>query len=298
MKRLAALAALILVGAASPERLLLREQSWTAPTEGRDLAYAMTHAPQECLAVRDSADVDAGRALFRSPTLLGGPAARAGLSCNACHANGRVNTHFLLPELTDRAGAADVTSEWSSRVRGDATLNPVAIPDLVGVTRRAAFGQMREPSLRRFVHSVMVEEFQGAEPSDSAMMVMMTYLAALNAKACVAGDETVTLRAAADDVRRALAGTLAVRDRATRSLLLAAGQDAVGRIVERLPADTFADDRRRFEALARELGAMRTEQLITIEGWQPRFDAALARVALREDETYFNEATLRAALAH
>lgn len=299
--RLAALAALALAGAAAPASILLREQAWT---EARgDQAYALTHAPAECLsaALAASPEVRRGRALFRSPALLGGPAARAGLSCNACHANGRANARFMLPELTDRAGAADVTSEWASRVRGDGVANPIDIPDLAGVSERAAFGQGRDPSLEHFVRGVIVEEFQGAPPPDQAFASVIAYLRALETDACGGGDAPITLASAADDVRHAVRAAEGA-DAATARLVLLAAQDGVGRIVERLPARRFASDRRRFETLAREIGAVRTANDVhaalaaAAPGWRARFDAAVARVARRERQTYFHEATLRRAL--
>jgi hypothetical protein len=82
-----------------------------------------------------------------------------------------------------------------------------------------------------------------------------------------------------------------------------AAQDAMGRIVERLPARRFARDRRRLEALARELGALRDAADVVAAldaaapGWRARFDAAIARLERKQPRTYFDEATLRAALA-
>src|SRR6185312_9581489 len=170
----AAFAALILAasaGSAAPH--LLRAQGWT--DSGASLAHDLTHAPRECASALGP-QTEAGRALFRSPGLLGGPAARVGLSCNACHSNGRVNATFLLPELTNRAGAADVTSEWASKVRGDGVMNPRAIPDLAGVGTRATHGQHADPSLEHFVHSVIEEEFQGAPPPAQAFDDLIAYL--------------------------------------------------------------------------------------------------------------------------
>lgn len=297
MRRALAIAALVLLGAAGPSTpaQLLREQVWTAP--GPELARVLTRAPGECL-VQTSASIEAGRALFRSPALLGGPAARAGISCNACHSNGRVNAHFLLQELTDRPGHADVTSEWASRVRGDGIANPIPIPDLAGAASKATFGQRQVPTLEAFVHGVIEEEFQGAAPTTQAFDGVIAYLRALQTQACPAGAQ-ITLATAADDVRRAVAAAR-VADAQTASLLLAAAQDSVGRIVERLPQRTFARDRRRFEDLARDLGAARSADVGVMLGevaWSGRFDAAVARVARRERRTYFNEATLAAALA-
>jgi len=298
VKLLAAFAALALAGAAAPSAQLLREQAWTAP--GQSLAHDLTHAPGECLAGR-SAEIEIGRALFRTPVLLGGPAARAGLSCHACHSNGGVNSRFLLPELTDRPGHADVTSEWSSRVRGDGVLNPLPIPDLADVSQREVFGHLREPSLEAFVRSVILDEFQGEPPPAQAFEGMMAYLRALQSDACPGGEAAVTLASAADDVRRAVAAAEGA-DAETARLLLLAGQDGIGRLVERLPAQRFDRERRAFERLARELGALRTAHDLdgamaaALPGWRARFDAAVARVARREARTYFSEATLRKAL--
>jgi hypothetical protein len=292
----AALALCAAAGPASP--LLLREQAWTAP--GPTLARDLTHAQGECLA-RTGADIEIGRALFRSPHLLGGPAARAGLSCHACHSNGGMNTRFLLPELTDRAGHADVTSEWASAARGDGVLNPEPIPDLAGASSRGAFGRGREPSLDVFVRGVIEDEFQGAPPTQQGFDALIAYLRALRLSACPPGDTPITLTSAANDVRRAVAAA-EIADRDTASPLLLAAQDAMGRIVERLPAPHFARERRRLETLARDLGALRQGDVhaalaAAAPGWRARFDAEITRIAPREAQTYFNEATLAAALA-
>jgi hypothetical protein len=107
------------------------------------------------------------------------------------------------------------------------------------------------------------------------------------------------LASAADDVRRALAAAQSADAQTAPDLLLAA-QDAMGRIVERLPAARFARDRRRLETLARELGAMRDDPASALAagapGWRARFDAEIARLSRREARTYFNQATLAAAL--
>jgi hypothetical protein len=292
------LTAVLTLGAAAPSPLLLREQAWAAP--GETLAHDLTHAPGECLSQR-TAEAEIGRALFRSPALLGGPAARAGLSCNACHSNGGINTRFLLPELTDRAGHADVTSEWASRVRGDGVANPLPIPDLAGASSHATFGQAREPSLETFVRSVIVDEFQGEPPPSQAFDGLIAYLRSLRLDACPSVEADIALEDAADDVRRAVTAAQGA-DAATARLLLLAAQDAIGRIVERLPARGFGRERRRFEALARQLGAVRGAEDVraalaeATPGWRARFDGAVARAARKEELTYFNEATLRRAL--
>jgi len=294
-----ALLATALLGAAAPAPTI-RDAAWTL--HSATLAHDLTHAPGECLAVQSDA-IELGRALFRSPTLLGGPVARIGISCASCHTNGRVNARFFLPELTDTAGAADVTSEWASAVRGDGVMNPRPIPDLVDVSKRATFGSDGESSLERFVHSVVVEEFQGAEPPPRARAGLIAYLSALDGETCPRGETALTLNAFADDVRRARQAALAsveAGDRATAALALLAAQDAIARIVERLPARRFARDRRTLEGLARELtrlrGAPDLSGALAAPGWRVRFDAAIAKLAPRERETYFDEAALAAVL--
>ena len=293
---LLALALVLIAAAPAATPILLREQAWTPASPER--AQILTHAPGECLRER-AAQIEIGRALFRSPALLGGPAARAGLSCNACHSNGRVNAHFLLPELTNRPGAADVTSAWASKVRGDGVMNPRDIPDLAGVSRRTAFGHAGDPSLEHFVRSVIEEEFQGPPPSAQAFDGLIAYLRAHDLSACAA-ETPITLASAADDVRRALAAAQTA-DAPTASLLLYAAQDSIGRIVERLPASRFAVDRRGLEDLSRDLGALRGGDVVTLleadaPAWAARFDALIARIARRERRTYFNERTLARAL--
>lgn len=293
----AAFAALVLAAtAASAAPQLLRAQAWTA--DGRALAHDLTHAPRECVGAL-SMQAEAGRALFRSPGLLGGPAARLGLSCNACHSNGRVNATFFLPELTNRAGAADVTSEWASKVRGDGVMNPRPIPDLAGVSARPTHGRLNDPSLEHFVHSVIEEEFQGPPPSPEAFGDLISYLRALSPRCD--SEVNVTLSDAANDVRRAVAAAQRA-DAPTASALLLGAQDAIGRVVERLPETRFARERTALETLARALGAMRYAANPPAAlsnggaGWSARFDAIVAQIAPRERQTYFNEATLREAL--
>jgi hypothetical protein len=293
-------AAALLAGAAAPAApLLVREQAWTA--HSATLAYDLTHTPGECVDHVTSA-TEIGRALFRSPGMLGGPVARLGVSCNSCHSGARVNARFFIPELTDRIGAADTTSEWASKVRGDGVMNPRDIPDLAGIGVKQSFGHLNDPSLEHFVHSVIVDEFQGAEPPPQAFESIIAYLRAQNVRSCPPDAEAVTLRSAADDVRRAMAAA-ATADDPTAHLVLLAAQDAMGRIVERLPTETFAADRQRLENLSREIGALRDEPDIpaamqgAAPGWQARFDAEITRLSRRERRTYFNERTLRHALA-
>jgi hypothetical protein len=203
--------------------------------------------------------------------------------------------------LTNRAGAADVTSEWASKVRGDGIMNPRPIPDLADVGSRPTHGQHGDPSLEHFVHSVIEEEFQGAPPSPQAFDDLIEYLRALDTHDC-RGEVDISLRDAANDVRRAVSAAQRA-DAPTASALLLAAQDAVGRVVERLPEARFGRQRAALETSSRQLGAMRYSPDVLaaldtgVAGWSARFDAIIAQIAPRERQTYFSEATLHAALS-
>jgi hypothetical protein len=288
--------------AAAPASAPLRDALWT--DSNADVAAVLTHAPAECLArPRDPAAYHAvliGRTLFRSPGLLGGPAARLGLSCNACHPNGHSNAAFDLPELTDKPGAADVTAEWASAVRGDGIMNPVPIPDLTDVGARAALGHLKEPSLERFVAKAVTEEFQGAPLPPAAMAGLLSYLRALTRTTCPPTASTaLTLKSAAEEVEDAILAASG-QDVSTARLLLFAAQEAMGRIAERLPTARFDAERGKLEALSREVGSWRAAPLFLgwdrVHDWVGRFEGLVHALQAHEGETYFNAATLRAAL--
>lgn len=300
---LIALASASLLAAGPPSSAPLRDVLWT--DANADVAKRLTEGPGECLInpknEPDRLAVRMGRVLFRSPGILGGPAARLGLSCNACHPDGRTNTAFFLPELTDRPGAADVTAEWASAVRGDGIMNPVPIPDLTDVGTRKALGHNKEPSLERFVERVVTEEFQGNPLPSPAKEGLIAYLRALKSKGCTQPSGTpLTLESAAKEVEDAVMAA-DQKDLPTAQLLLLAAQEAMGRIAERLPADRFENERQRLEALSREVGRGRASPALffTSENgrdWDNRFYALVYELQKRETETYFNAAALRAAL--
>ena len=187
------------------------------------------------------------------------------------------------------------------QVRGDGVMNPRPIPDLAGVGARSTHGHGNDPSLEHFVHSVIEEEFQGEPPPPQAFDDLIAYLRAFNAHMC-GGETPMRLRDGANDVRRAMAAAESA-DAPTASALLLAAQDAMGRLVERLPESRFAGDRAALETLARELGAMRYADHVLAAlqngapGWNARFDAAVKAITPRERTTYFNEPTLSAALS-
>ena len=229
---------------------------WTEPTLALD---ALTRQPPECLEPvaepAERARVEVGRAAFRTPLLLGGQAARLGLSCDSCHANGRGNPAFRFPGLSGAPGTADVTAPLMSTHRGDESFDPRPIPDLAqpGKISRAP----GEPALPRFIRGLIVEEFDGREPPPAVLDGLVAYVGAIDATACPARrDEPVAAAATADTAIRAVAAArerLSAGDRAGARLMIGAARSALGRLAERYAG--LADSQR---ALTTADAALRT----------------------------------------
>jgi hypothetical protein len=294
-----AASALALAGlafAAEPSRL--REERWLAARADR--AAALTREPAECLALpRDPAarqSVEIGRAAFRSPLLLGGQAARAGLACESCHRGGRGNPDFHLPGLSGEPGTADVTSSLLSSHRFNGVDDPRPIPDLAGP--RTALSQVGDADrLRRFIHGLIVEEFDGPEPPPAVLDGLTAYVQALSPEACPArATRAVTVVARLDDARRAVAAAsrAAGADRATALVLLNAARAELGRIAERYPGPELTAARARLRAADLELAAALTairdgEPAETrLAAWLARSQEWGATLASDEPRSLFN----------
>jgi hypothetical protein len=227
-----------LASAATPAPLLSAAR-WTAP-ESR--AAVLTSEPGQCLAVpsdyAEAERVAIGAAAFRAPLLLGGQAARAGLSCNSCHRGGHDNPDFSYPGLSGEPGTADVTSSLFSSHRGDGTFNPRPIPNLSGDKRLLRIDQSPAAGqLESFLRGLIIEEFDGPEPAPAILAGLASYVRALSPAACGA-PQPLTLDGALTRIDRALdqAERLAVRgDGAGARLLVSSARSEMGLIDERYP---------------------------------------------------------------
>lgn len=235
-------AALALPAAATP----LTAQRWLA---ARADPRTLARQPAECL-VKTTGDaalsVEIGRAAFRSPTLLGGQAARAGLSCESCHRNGRGNPDFHFPGISGPPGTADVTASLFSKRRGDDAFNPKPIPDLGGPADHLKVARGDAAGRRRFIHGLVVDEFDADEPPAAVLQGLTDYVGAL--RTCPA--PAAPLRAAnyaSDALRavRAAQGALAKGDRRTALVMVAAARARLGQIAERYPGKELAPVRAR-----------------------------------------------------
>ena len=118
-----------------------------------------------------------GKLLFNSPSLLGEKAVRIGLSCNSCHPNGHVNTSFYISGLSDEPGRIDLTNRFWRKGTEDHIFNPIPIPSLRNVSKTAPYGQdLNLPSLVAFTRHVIVDEFDGPEPSSADMRALIRYM--------------------------------------------------------------------------------------------------------------------------
>lgn len=124
-----------------------------------------------------------GRVAFESPALLGGAAARMGLSCSSCHLNGRGNPDFLVEGISGEAGTADVSSSIFSKVRGNGAFDPVPIPDLAARDGKQIRDRKGKP-FRDKVHGLVVEEFDGQEPPAYVFEAVLAYLDSLDVAHC------------------------------------------------------------------------------------------------------------------
>ena len=285
----------------------LREMRWIDPGLPRaEVVTALTTEPAECLVTPDDLaqqeKIAIGRAVFRSPLLLGGQAARAGVSCASCHRAGRGNPHFVFPGVSGAPGTADVTSSLFSSKRGDGIFNPRPIPDLV-VDPATVDRNPATPGLRRFIHGQIVEEFDGLEPPAAVLDGIAAYVAAL-AGPC-GSDVARTAMAEAGEARTAVQAArrlLAVPDQPAAHLLIAAARSALGRLDER-HASVAGIDRR----LAARDGQLRQVQALAttdpasaigrLDRWMQRFDKDTEAMVAAQDRSFYSARMLEAALA-
>ena len=256
-------ASLLLTGAAERRQLPIRESRWL---QTADLVGDLTRQPAECLVwpkdAKQRQSVAIGRALFRSPLLLGGQAARVGLSCASCHRNGRTNPHFHFPGISGDPGTADVTASLMSEKRGDDIFNPKPIPDLGGDP--AKLKVKGTPKLRTFVHGLIAEEFTGPEPPPAALDAVVAYVTALSPAACKDGTTVpITLDAKLAEVDSAVAlaaKEYASGDPATGRDLLAAARSTLGAVDERFQLPGLESSREQLRDASAELFQLQQAQ--------------------------------------
>jgi hypothetical protein len=240
-----------LASAAVPH-MSLQAARWTVSDE--HLA-ALTTEPGQCLAIpadpTQARSVAIGAAAFRAPLVLGGQAARSGISCHSCHRNGHDNPAFSYPGLSGAPGSADVTSSLFSSHRGDGTFNPRPIPNLSGPKHALMIDQSPAAArLEPFIHGLITQEFDGPEPSKAVLAGLAAYVRALSPAACGPAVR-IELSHALTRIDKALdlaESSALAGDGATARLLISAARSEMGLIDERYPATSSATLLRRAAA--------------------------------------------------
>jgi hypothetical protein len=237
----------------------LRALRWFAP--GADRVAVLTTQPAPCEAKSPDVSVEINRALgqiaFESPALLGGAAARIGLSCSSCHLNGRGNSSFLVEGVSGAPGTADVTSSLFSKVRGNGAFDPVPIPDLALRDGRQ-IKDRSSPEFRAKVHGLVVEEFDGTEPPAAVFEDLLAYLDSLGPANCAASSPMAAELTWRDDYG---AAGLAAEEGETNSspevalFYLRAARERLERLNERYAAAELAPVRSELLKMSRMLAA-------------------------------------------
>lgn len=222
-------------------------------SDGVDPVAHLMSQPTTCLIAPNDPAVQRGELLFNSPLLLGGQAAKAGLSCASCHRNGRGNPDFVFAGISGAPGTADVTSGLFSKVRADQVFNPVAIPDLAAPEGHVLVDRDGSGALEAFLAAQVTEEFSGAAPNGLAIEDLAAYIRSLDIAACDAyleqpqnwRDEMTRLRVGA--------AYLASNPTGEASAYRLAMRAALGRLHERYPASRFEALSQGLVSLARDL---------------------------------------------
>lgn len=244
-----------------------------------------------------------GEALFNAPLLLGGQAAKAGISCQSCHVNGAGNPYFLFPAISGEAGTADTTHNFFSKTLGNDVFDPVAIPDLRLAGKVDHDPQSKE--LEEFITTIVIEEFSGSTPKQEAIAYLSLYVRALR----LAGrtEDVYLPRSAVRDwtfVRVSVeeASHLAMKAEPTlASLVLSSARNKMALIHERLLPEQHDLSRAWLVAQSRrlsELQQMLQEDEFDHAKWQAAFERAdqllkeAPDFAQIEQESLYNPAIL------
>ena len=224
------------------DHVILHAQSWLVEdklAQFEILSQPYAKAPTQFANQQEKRAYQIGEALFRTPIILGGQAAKARISCNSCHLSGGDNEYFLFPNISGAAGTADVSNSFFSSFRGNQNFDPITIPNL---RKKGKVSVHNEPELRTFIHGLIVEEFNGNEPSKETLDSLIIYLQkiaeennddkAFNAnktKSLSVNDPITIIEQSIDNIRYSIENN----DHNTAILLIAAIRHQMGLMHER-----------------------------------------------------------------
>ncbi|WP_109356525.1 hypothetical protein [Sphingorhabdus sp. EL138] len=279
------------------DRPFIQAMEWLDP--GQHFTALTTEPEREALAQDEQ--MLAGEALFHTPTLLGGQAAKAGLSCASCHENGRDNPAFQFPNVSGEPGTADVTSSFFSSHRGNAIFDPVKIPDLTvpGKISRATDSN----ELEKFIRDLIVEEFNGQEPTPAVLAALAHYVRSLTA-APANNRIALTVESQLIAVDQAVLAAKEARQKGhlkLSHLLLASARHRLGLIHERYAGKRLNKERDALVSSSRQLGTLQDTKSSAdfnqaLRQWENSYRKTRKLVSDKQHLSLYDPEMLKAAL--
>jgi mono/diheme cytochrome c family protein len=118
-----------------------------------------------------------GDMLFDSAEIFGEPARSLGLACSTCHNRSDINQRLFIPGISPQPGAVDVDGSFFNARFNDHRDDALDIPSLRGIRFTGPYGRDgRFASLRDFTRNVIVNEFNGPEPSPLVLDALVAYM--------------------------------------------------------------------------------------------------------------------------
>lgn len=294
---------------------LFHAQSWLVDDKSAQLeilTQPYAKAPTQFANRQEEIAYQIGEALFRTPIILGGQAAKARISCNSCHLSGGDNEYFLFPNISGAAGTADVSNSFFSSFRGNQNFDPVIIPDL---RKKGKIPVQNEQKLRTFIRGLIVEEFNGNEPSDKTLDFLVIYLQKIaedkqnhnpaiedRSSNLSVHDPITIIEQSIDNIRYSINND----DRETAILLIAAIRHQMGLIYERYQHPRLKKTQNETLNLSQKLALTSTiirddrnnreQSLNSINDWNKIFQKLRIKLINKEKKSLYSAKELESSL--
>lgn len=284
----------------------LRALRWIAPDA--DKVRALTTEPVSCrnpqevmarIAIDNGSSfstVDIGQLAFESPALLGGAAARMGLSCSSCHLNGRNNPDFFVEGVSGAPGTADVTNSLFSKTRGNGAFDPTPIPDVAARDGKQIKNRL-SPEFDAKVHGLIVDEFDGRQPGEQIFREVISYMDGLVPCADPGARQPVTASRDMVAARKAFLIASFMDTPDEKRLMSRAARERLERLNERFVAADQDDVRAALFDASKAIGLwMEAPSAEGESAVQAALKIAAESVKREESRSLYNPDVLRAAL--
>lgn len=305
---------ILVIGSAAlsaDDQNLLRAQDWLEADKNKQfqiLSRPYARVADDILDDEEKLIYQLGESLFRTPTLLGGQAAKARISCNSCHLSGGDNPSFLFPNISGAPGTADVSNSFFSSFRGNKIFDPLTIPDL-----REAGKISKDPSkddLRNFIRDLIVEEFNGKVPSDRALDALSFYVQKLQPADKADLDASHVALSVSDPISiieqsyQNIKISLREKDQQTAHLLVDSIRHQLGLIFERYNHEQLDNQRKHIIDSSIEIAQIRStfdrknlDPEIALQIWRDNFDSLKTSLFKGETISLYNISRLQKSLS-